>query len=144
MLKSIFAVLFLTSAIAQAKQVTLGSDLCRQEITKLIELELIYKDHKGREMRGFEARWDESAYLDKKQYISLLFASENVEYFYTEDSDVAGDVIRCDKLNGGKSSRILPKGFSHYPSCESINDAIRLEAAAGKVSYDYCKDHPQD
>jgi hypothetical protein len=118
------------------------SNLCQKGIGEYLQITPIFKDDKGRQLLGFGATWDEDLYSDDKGNVSVLFSSENVVYLYHEGSDVGGDVYRCDNNTGSTSLGVKFRG--HYPSCNSVNEAIAAEANSGKVFFDYCKAHPKD
>lgn len=130
------------NAMAGAKKADLMNRLCSDSIGAYLDLKPIFEDDKGSLLEGFGAYWNEDHYLDNSGTVSVLFSSENIIYFYSEGSDVSGDVYRCDTQSGTISAPI--KDYSHYPSCEDINKSIAHESNRGAVYYDYCSEHPQD
>ena len=128
--------------MAGVSKAELVSQECGKSIGTYLEIKPIFEDESGNLLVGFGAYWNEDQYLDKSATISVLFSSENVIYFYSESSDVSGDVFRCDTQTGAITSPI--QGYSHYPSCADVNKSIAAETNRGAVYYDYCVEHPED
>lgn len=130
------------NAMAGNKEADIINRLCSDSIGAYLDLKPIFEDDRGIILKGFGAYWDEDHYLDKSGTVSVLFSSENVIYFYSEESDVGGDVYRCDTHTGSISAPVTD--YSHYPSCNNVKKSIESESNRGTVYYDYCSENPQE
>ncbi len=126
------------SAMAGNKEAQIINRLCGDSIGAYLNMKPIFEDDRGIILKGFGAYWNEDHYLDKSGTVSVLFSSENVIYFYSEESDVAGEVYHCNSHTGVISVPI--SDFSHYPSCDNVKKSLDNEANRGAVYYDYCSE----
>lgn len=126
----------------EMKSVSLVSRRCVRALTDYLDEKVILKTEQTSLLKGFGAGWDESLYMQGETTASLLFSNTQAIYFYNEGSDVSGEVYRCNRETGEITQPL--KNYSHYPSCEDINNAIASESAAAATLYDYCAEHPQD
>ncbi|MCC2678345.1 MAG: hypothetical protein K0R29_921 [Pseudobdellovibrio sp.] len=130
------------NAMAGSKEAEIINRECGNSIGAYLDMKPIFEDDRGIILKGFGAYWNEDHYLDKSGTVSVLFSSENVIYFYYEDSDVAGEVYRCDTRTGAIT--VPFSDFSHYPSCNNVKKSTDSEANRGTVYFDYCSENPQE